>query len=375
VRILYLSLSYVPSRRASSVQVMKMCAALARRGHEVSLVAKAGSENSDADDHSFYKVEPSFSIAKVARPAWKGGGVLYAAGVAAKVARRRRWLDIVYARDPLGAIIAAEAGLPVVYEAHGVPGSRMGRAVLARTLSRENSVGLVAITDALRRDLAAADVVPPDRRVVVAPDASDPPSALVTRRRPGAPPVIGYVGSLYAGRGIETIIALARAMPGCRFQLVGGTDADVARWRSTGLPDNLALLGFRTQAELPALYAGFDVVLMPHAASGVVGATGKSDISRWTSPMKMFEYMASGVALVASDLPVLQEVLRDGDNAMVVPSEDLAAWRTAIERVLGDDDLRFRLARTAQADLARSYTWDARARAVMTGLGLESVSS
>jgi glycosyltransferase involved in cell wall biosynthesis len=88
--------------------------------------------------------------------------------------------------------------------------------------------------------------------------------------------------------------------------------------------------------------------------------------------MKMFEYMASGVPIVSSDLPVLQEVLRDGDNAMIVPADDVARWRAGIERLISDDDLRFRLARNAQGDLERLYTWDARAAVVMTGLGLEA---
>jgi glycosyltransferase involved in cell wall biosynthesis len=371
VRILYLSLSYVPSRRASSVQVMKMCAALARRGHEVVLIAKRGDEAAPGGDHTFYQVEDTFTIDKVDRPKWRGGGVLYAAGMAARVARRRRWADLVYCRDPLGALIAAEAGLPVAFEAHGVPASRFLRRAIGRSLRGRRAVGMVAISEALRRDLVDA-ALDPGRPIVVAHDACDPPRAAATRRAAGRPPTVGYVGSLYPGRGVELIVELARVMPGTQFRVVGGTEADLARWRATDLPANLELVGFRSQAELPALYAGFDVVVMPHATTGVVGATGASDISRWTSPMKMFEYMASGVPLIASDLPVLQEVLRDGENALVVRAGDLAAWRAAIERAVSDDDLRFRLAQTAQADLVRHYTWDARAGAVMTGLGLEA---
>jgi glycosyltransferase involved in cell wall biosynthesis len=369
VRILYLSLSYVPSRRASSVQVMKMCAALARRGHDVRLVAKAGHEAAPGGDHAFYAVEPTFAIDKVARPARRGGGLVYAAGMARVLARYRRWADLVYCRDPMGALLAAELGLPTVFEAHEVP-TRWLRRAIVRAVTRPRAVGIVSITDALRRDLAAAGVGGNGTPTVVAPDACDPPRNPVAPR-PVRTPTVGYVGSLYPGRGVELIIELARAMPGCTFRLVGGTESDLARWRDAGLPANVELLGFRPQAELPALYAGFDVVVMPHAATGVVGATGTVDISRWTSPMKMFEYMASGVPLVASDLPVLQEVLRDGDNALIAPAGDVARWRAALERLLADDDLRYRLARTAQADLARSYTWDARARTVMHGLGLE----
>lgn len=368
MRILYLSLSYVPSRRASSVQVMKMCAALARRGHDVRLVAKAGHEAAPGGDHAFYAVDDSFAIDKVARPARRGGGLVYAAGMARRIARYRGWAELVYCRDPVGALVAAEAGLPTVFEAHEVP-SRWLRVAISRAITRPRSLGMVAITDALRRDLAAAGVAN-GKPAVVAPDACDPPRAVAARRRVGTP-TVGYVGSLYPGRGVELIVELAKAMPACAFRLVGGTEDDLARWRASGLPANVELLGFRSQAELPALYAGFDVVVMPHAATGVVGATAKTDISKWTSPMKMFEYMGSGVAMVASDLPVLQEVLRDGDNALIAPAGDVDRWRVAVERLLADDDLRYRLARTAQDDVVRSYTWDARARTVMYGLGLE----
>jgi glycosyltransferase involved in cell wall biosynthesis len=371
VRILYLSLSYLPSRRASSVQVTKMCAALARRGHEVVLVAKQGRERTTIDDHAFYRVERNFEIDKIARPAFRGGGGIYAAGMAARIARRRSWADVVYCRDPFGAWLAAELGMPTVFEAHEVPESPWIRRGLQRALGRKRAIGLVAISEALRRDLQTTGLAGTGA-MVVAHDACDPPETAVQRRSVHAPPTIGYVGNLYAGRGIETILELARAMPACRFRVIGGTDVDLARWRAADLPANLELLGFRPQAELAGLYRELDVVLMPHAAKGVVGATGSADISKWTSPMKMFEYMSSGIPLVASRLPVLEEVLRDGENALLVPSDDLAAWQAAIERLISDDDLRFRLAQAAQQDLVQHYTWDARAEVVMTGLGLET---
>jgi glycosyltransferase involved in cell wall biosynthesis len=85
----------------------------------------------------------------------------------------------------------------------------------------------------------------------------------------------------------------------------------------------------------------------------------------------MFEYMASGVPMIASDLPVLQEVLRAGDNALIAPFGDTAAWQRAIERLLGDADLRYRLATTALADLRTRYTSHARAEHVFKSLALD----
>lgn len=370
MRILYLSLSYVPSRRASSVQVMKMCSALSRLGHEVVLVAKEGPEGARAaDDFAFYGVEKTFRLEKLPRPSRKGGGAIYWAAMARQLAARRRWADLVYCRDPVGGAVAALMRLPLLFEAHGLPSNRMQRALWRQMTSSRGFVAMVAISDALRRDIASEGLLP-GRECIVAHDAADVPVHVPSpaRARNGAHGRIGYVGNLYRGRGIEMLLELARRMPEHQFDVVGGSDADIAKWRAESPSENLVFHGFHPPSRLGEFYADFDVVLMPHSKEGVVGATGASDISRWTSPMKMFEYMASGVPLVASDLPVLQEVLRHGENALIARSDDPADWMEKIGTLLRDPDLRLRLARTAQENLVRGYTWDARARHVMSQL-------
>lgn len=370
MRILYLALSYIPSRRASSVQVMKMCSALARRGHEVVLVAKRG-EALDVDDHAYYCVDRNFEVDKVMRPKRRGGGVVYALGMAARVATRRRWADLVYCRDQVGTMIASQAGIPLVWEAHGVPTTRWRRAAIAHAVSRPQTRGVVSISEALRDDLLAHRIVTPAQRMVVSRDACDPPVNVVESRPADRRRVVGYVGGLYQGRGIELILALAQRLPHVTFRLVGGSERDVAQW-SAQQPPNVEFLGFRRQAELPGLYATMDVVLMPYARSGILSETRGVDTSKWTSPMKMFEYMSSGAAIVSSDLPVLREVLVEGEHALYAPADDVARWQAAIERLIGDEALRVRLASTARQALIDHYTWDARAAQVMVGLGLES---
>jgi len=381
MRILYLSLSYVPSRRASSIQVMKMCGALSRLGHDVTLVAKAGPQGGgDGDDFAFYGVEPSFRLEKLPRPERKGGGAVYAAAMAQRLAAHRRRADLVYCRDPVGGAAAAWLRLPLVFEAHGLPGGRLQRALWRQITGSRRFVAMVAISDALRRDILAGGLLPGGRDCIVAHDASDVPvrRPAAASRAQGARPRVGYVGNLYQGRGIELLIDVARRMPDVQFDIVGGSEQDIRRWQSTGPSANVVFHGFHPPSRLAEFYGEFDAVVMPHSREGVVGATGGSDISRWTSPMKMFEYMASGVPLVASDLPVLQEVLRHGQNAVIARSDDPADWMEKIRGLLADPALRVSLARAAQDDLVRSYTWDARARHVVNllpGIGSNGAAS
>lgn len=178
---------------------------------------------------------------------------------------------------------------------------------------------------------------------------------------------LGYVGHLYAGRGIEILFAIAEALPGVELHLIGGSEIDLARWRRQPTPANLRLHGFVAPARLAALYGELDILLMPYQRRVAV-AGGRSETSGWMSPLKLFEYMAAGRAIVASDLPVLREVLEDGHNALLVAPEDPEAWLAAVRQLLDDPALRRRLGETARRRHGESYTWDARARAVVAGL-------
>jgi glycosyltransferase involved in cell wall biosynthesis len=364
MRILYLSLSYVPSKRASSVQVMKMCAAMARLGHDVVLVAKEGDAAPGTDDFEFYGVEPCFRLEKLPRPSRRGGSAVYAAAMARRLAAHRRWADLVYCRDPLGGAMVGLLGLPLVFEAHGPPAGRLQRAMWQAMTSSRRFAAMVAISDGLRRDLRELGLLP-GGDCIVAHDAADlPVRPPASPRAVGSRPRIGYVGSLYKGRGIDLVIDMAARMPDCQFDLVGGIDKDIERWKEERPPANVVFHGFHPPSRLGEFYQHFDAVVMPHSREGVVGAAGVRDISRWTSPMKMFEYMASGVPLLASDLPVLQEVLRHGHNAFIARCGEVDDWVAKLRTLLADDELRHRLARNAQEDLVRSYSWDARARHV-----------
>jgi glycosyltransferase involved in cell wall biosynthesis len=362
MNILYVSFSYVPSHRASSVHVMKMCGALARAGHDVRLIAKRP-QAERGDDHAFYGVS-GFALDKLPRPAWRGGGIVFSAAVLRRLLAGRRTTDLVYCRDVVGAMLAAELGMPIVSELHYVPPAGTARRLVRRLIRHRSYRGLVVISEALRRDLVGEDLVPPHAPVIVAHDAADPP-AQVSFERDHVRPRIGYVGNLYTGRGIELIVDVARRLPACDFELIGGSAPDLATWRSRALPPNVVLAGFVAPAELPARYRSFDVVLMPYPRSGIGVASGASDTSRWCSPMKMFEYMASGTPIVASDLPVLGEILHDGQNALIAGADDAAAWQRAIEAMIADRGLSRRLAERAYQDLLREHTWDRRVQKIL----------
>jgi glycosyltransferase involved in cell wall biosynthesis len=366
VNILYVSLSYIPSRRASSIQVMKMCEAFTQVGHTVTLVAKRGDDGlvRGSDDFAFYGVTPRFETIKLPRPVRRGGDIVYVLNLWVLV--RRTHADLVYSRHLAGALFAARRGLPVVYEAHGVPSGGLQRRMMRALTASAHLSRIVAISRSLAGDLLSAGLGVDEARLLVAHDAATPQSHhAAVRLGPG--PHIGYVGNLYPGKGAELVVAVARRLPEYRFHIVGGTPADLRRRGLSDLPANLELHGFVPPGALAGLYAAFDVLLLPPQRL-VVGATGRTDISRWMSPLKVFEYMAARRPIVASDLPVLQEVLVDRKNALLVPPDDVDAWVESIRMLIERPDLARDLATAAFDGFMREHTYRARAARVLEGL-------
>ena len=175
------------------------------------------------------------------------------------------------------------------------------------------------------------------------------------------------MGNLYPGKGMELIEQLAERLPDCDFHVIGGKPSDVTYWRGRVCSENVMFHGFVTHDEAQRRMRGLDVLLAPYQRSVLIGGDG-TDISRWMSPLKIFEYMASGKPMVASDLPVLREVLRDGWNALLADPMDVEAWVLRIRSLGEDENLRLEVGTRAQNDLAVNYTWDRRVELVLADL-------
>jgi glycosyltransferase involved in cell wall biosynthesis len=176
--------------------------------------------------------------------------------------------------------------------------------------------------------------------------------------RPGALQV-GYSGSLYDGRGVGVMLDLARRLPDIDVHVLGGpaADADALRTRRDR-PMNLHVHGLRPVADAERLQAAMDVLLAPYART--VATPGGVDTSRWMSPMKVFEYLAAGRAIVCSDLPVLREVLEHSTTALLADPDDADAWVSAVVRLRDDVPLREQLGTRGRTMHAERFTWGAR---------------
>jgi glycosyltransferase involved in cell wall biosynthesis len=274
--------------------------------------------------------------------------------------------DVLWLRsDKLAAHFARKGRWPLVYECHMI-------GALYRADHGE-SPRKVARVDRLERDIYAAargvavlnglleqevrrrfDYTGPIARI---PGAIDP--GLFARAWGGGDGrTVVYAGSMQFWKGLETLLAAARHAPELRLRLVGDADNELrARVAAAGLADRVEFCGRVPQRELPRLLA-------PCACAVHPLPPGLNVSERFTSPLKVFEYLAVGVPVVAPDLPSLREMLQDGVNARLYTPGDADALAAALRQVCTDAALARKLSEGGQ-QTAGQYTFDARAATLM----------
>jgi glycosyltransferase involved in cell wall biosynthesis len=374
VKVAVLSASRIPSRTANSIQVMHTSQAAAELGHSVRLwVPRQAPPAAWPDLAGRYGLERPFDIR------WTRSLPFlrrYDFCVAAVRAARAWGADLLYVLALPAAAMAARTGTPTVLELHEPPSGRLGPVWLHRFLRAPGARRVVVISHALSRTLAeryAPEAGQIDVRIL--PNGvdlrryRDLPSPREARRRLGLEDRVTamYTGHLYRGRGMEVILELARSYPELGFVCVGGEDAAVEGWRRLALQAgvrNLRLIGYVEHGRVPLYQAAGDVLLMPYATS-IAGSSG-GDSAAVASPMKMFEYLAAGRPILASDLPAIREILHEDTSILIRPG-DADEWRLALRRVLADPSAMARMA-AAGREAARNHTWQARMGACLQGL-------
>ena len=394
LRILYLADIRFPLERANGIQSMATCHALAERGHDVTMIVRPDTHTPPRDPYAFYGLARLGSlhidVAPVTGPqaARRTGYLTFALGRALGRARQ----EVILTRDLslawLLLHLPAALRAPLVYEAHAIAADAAAArpellstaepaspAKLRRLRARDARVwrsadGYVTITAGLARELAQR--FGPRDRIAVIPDGVRPPSPAVVQA-PGrefgeasaAPFTIGYAGHLYPWKGVDLVIEAVTALPDTRGLIVGGheREPDLARLQQMARDlDCASRVTFTGPVPPPAVAARLreaDVLVLPNRPSAIS--------TDFTSPLKLFEYMASGRPIVASDLPSFREILRDGENALLVEAGNPQALVAAIARIQKDPELGARLARQAASD-AGDYTWARRAERLETHL-------
>ncbi|MDP2910215.1 MAG: glycosyltransferase family 4 protein [bacterium] len=359
MKIAFISNNSPTTKKAHGLQIAKMCEAFARNGVEVELILPDRSRKVTKSDYfGFYGIDNIFKLTKLS--VWdlvrfgKLGFLLtsFSFARAAKKYISERKFDAVYSRDPFLFIFLKKGDISAFFEAH----KNINKFLFKKIL--ENARGVVSITNSLASNLRAIN---PRSNILVAPDGVDleqfnlDVSTQVARIKVGLPTdkkIILYSGNLkLAWKGVETIVGAAKSFGDDTLFVLVGMGGD---WQRNA--KNILVVDYKPHSEIPLWLKAADVLLLPN--------TAREKISRlYTSPLKLFEYMASGRPIVASDLPSLREIL-DPANSVLVKPDDPIALSEGIKKIFSDNKFAENISKEA-LDKVQNYSWLKRAERII----------
>lgn len=358
------------SADGQAVHIDELTSALRNRGHEVIIVGPGGHDGrgpGQDDDmvktlrrylpRALYELlEISYSLVAYRR---------------LKTAYRRHRPDILYERAnlflPVGVRLKRRYELPMLLEVNaplfqqrnqfgGIALTRLAR--WSEEMTWRGADYVLPVTHALAEIIRDAGV--PDERIVVIPNAIDPDRFMrevdndLVKRQLGLKDkiVLGFTGFVRDWHALENVVKLLATDewgPDYHLLIVGdgpGRQALEQQARELGVAQSLTFTGSVPHDDVPQYIAAFDVALQP-------------GVTPYASPLKLFEYMALGRAIIAPDTPNIREILVHDKTAMLFDPNMAGSLGSAIKLVCQDPSLRVRLGTTArQAIRDRKLTWE-----------------
>lgn len=396
MKIIYIANIRVPSEKGEALQVIKMCSAFAALPHKTNTDIKTGVHGrvslelviprkintrfKNTDVYDYYRVIKNFKI--IALPTidlmpWQNifGHLAF---------RINAWLfshlatyyikknkpDIIYTRDWRLLKPLRSQSSKIVYELHDFQSSDRATYSIKRWCQK-----IVVISRGLEKKLIDAGI--DGKKILVSPDGVDIGEFDLSLSRDHArkrlnmesdAQYVVYTGGLYRWKGIHTLIngfqKIRPFFPQAQLQLVGGTNDDIKeinQYLITHAINNVVVTGHKPYADMPVYLKSADILILSDS--------NKYAISReYTSPLKLFQYMASSRAIVASGTQAIKEILNDS-NAWLFEPDNPKSLADCLRQALTQSQLSQRKALKALNDV-QFYTWTKRAENIVSSIHL-----
>jgi glycosyltransferase involved in cell wall biosynthesis len=364
MKFCYIANIRIPTERAHGIQIAKTCEALADAGTELILVVPRRMNTISKDVYEYYGVKKNFKIVFLptidlihfGKVGFVIQSLLFAVGSFLYLIGNRA--DFVYSRNRLPLLCTLSIKSKKFWEVHDAKEGFLTDFLLKKLN------GVVAISNGLRNFYVQGGFS--QDKITVAPDGVSISHFIISENKmdvrkkldlPTDKKIVLYTGQLYGWKGVQTLAdAVSFLGPGTQVVFVGGSAKHQADFRIRNSSQNILLLPQQTYDRIPLYLKSADVLVLPN--------TAKESISKlYTSPMKLFEYMASGVPIVASKIPSICEIL-NSNNAILVEADNPKTLAEGIDKIFETSLYGEDISRQAQKDSLR-YDWSFRAKTIV----------
>jgi glycosyltransferase involved in cell wall biosynthesis len=366
----------LPDPRARFIQIINTCHALAEKDVEVKLISGIKNGYSERRILQFYGLtgHPNLKILKLPmlrkedaryiRFSWHGIFHFFLLVYLLFIKFFKKEDPILFLRHlKLADFVLKFKGLlniPVVFEVHEIfhlntiNKKKKGDLKQQEIMVYKNADAVVCLSISLKQYLVDNMGVS-EKSVFIIPDAVKKEWFDIKKT---AGEFICYTGSLYNWKGVDTLISATKYLPGERLLIVGGGERLEGLRRlaaAEGVADRVDFTGAVPHSSIPEYLSMAKVLVLPNIAEGP---------SEFSSPLKLFEYMASGVPIVASDIQSFKEILTHKRNALMFEPGSPEALASAIKEIIKDRNFAEGIAKSAKRD-AEDYTYEKRGERII----------
>jgi len=272
----------------------------------------------------------------------------------------------IFTRSVQTAWKLAERNAPVLFESHvfSRDTTRVPMMRFIQALNASDVAGVVGISHEISASYLAAGLQ--QRRLITSADGVDP--TVFSRAMPGGlgllfgqriydRPTLVYTGSLSTEKGAAFLAEAASRMENVNFVIIGGNAKESAALAERRKDTNLFMHPSVPHKEIPSILQDADILIMPYMPEG--------DLIPYMSPLKLFEYLATGKPILSSDLSVLRPFLIDGENCLLFSPGSHDSLCAQVNRFLAMTPEKKERIRDNQLQSAMRHTWTNRAKTIL----------
>lgn len=334
MKICYLSNSAIPSTVASSLQIVKMCEAFSELNNEVVLITTNVSKNKE-NIFNFYNVKYKFIFKKLKSFKKFPLGINYYLFSFFSIFESLKYKpDIYVTRNFFTCFLLVLFRRRVIMELHHdlKIESRIVQFLTPRFkfLNSKFVNKIVAITNGVKEEYVKKNIINEDKIIVLPSGSSIKTRYSFSKHNRNFK--IGYFGSLYKSRGLDLIIKLAKIDRKNHYYMFGDL-SKIKNLKYKYLANNIHLNNYISYKQIPKKLMQMDILLMPYV-SAITAGGNVGDITKFTSPLKLFDYLTVGKIIICSDFEVLKEVIKNKKNAIFIKNfKNIFSWKLEIDKL------------------------------------------
>ena len=331
-KINYVTFSSIPSSLPSSLQIIKTCESLSKNNYDITLV-KPGTGNKKSSIKKYYGLKYNVNIREFERFQTFPRGInfyLYYFFCLFFILKKGKSITITrnYFICYLLTLFQKKTILEIHHDTH-IEG-RITKFILkySNFLNSKNLINIVAITHSVK-NLFIRKYQVKSKKITVLPSGSSIKINKLPKFSDNKRMKIGYFGSITASKGIYTLIKLSKIDPDNDYYIYGGIKREVYKIKKGNKNSNLFVRESIPYNDIPKVMSDMDILTIPYTKK-VKSAGEVDDISKYTSPLKLFDYLAVGKAIISSDLKVLREIITNKNAYFIKNNENIFEWKKNI---------------------------------------------